>query len=173
MQIQVLRSYFPPITQFLLPSASISPLNRRKSPFRGSMPPDLPTKYEFEIFKNLSPQNGRFIRAFLCSSQSPMARNFARFRGVRLFFSNKTFLKSSKSRFKLKKVWQRRYLLSKIHLSGFFKKTISFRLVKVTLKSLKQPFLGFWQTLKSKFFLVFMKNIWFCLPGRNSLKKAV
>ncbi len=79
--------------------------------------------------------------------------------GISRCCRDKAFLKSSKSRFKLKKVRQRRYLLSKIHLSGFFKKTISFGLAKVTLKSLKQPFLGSWQTLKSKYFPVFMKNI--------------
>ena len=57
------------------------------------------------------------------SVQTPVARNFARLRGVRLFFSNTVFFKSLKTR-KIRLV--KKISLSKIHPSGFFKKRISF-----------------------------------------------
>ena len=60
------------------------------------------------------------------SVQTPVARNFARFRGVRLFFSNTVFLKSLKTRLYWKIRLVKKISLSKIHLSGFFKKRISF-----------------------------------------------
>ncbi len=60
------------------------------------------------------------------SVQTPVARNFARLRGVRLFFSNTIFLKSLKTRLNWKIRLVKKISLSKIHPSGFFKRRISF-----------------------------------------------
>ena len=67
------------------------------------------------------------------SVQTPVARNFARLRGVRLFFSNTVFLKSLKTRLNWGVRLVKKISLSKIHPSGFFKERISFGR-KITVK---------------------------------------